>query len=698
MSKHCSLCGNEIKENETVCSFCGPQVSGAAEKPAAAQVPSPIPVPASPAIPSAPTLTPSAAARMIEKHVCSGCKKEYHDGTKFCPECGGKIELVQVSVPAPAPAPGTFLPGKMVTKHICSGCGREYPNGGKFCPECGGKIEEKTIEEKSDVIVKIVKEKKIVCSGCGREYPNGGKFCPECGGKIGEKEFEKQAFFRIREIKKIVCSGCGREYPSGGKFCPECGGKIAETTVQEEIPVKIREVTKHICSGCGREYPNGGKFCPECGGKIEEKTFQVPDDDGSDTKSARKDNEKAAVKKTAPTGSPEEIERCKKENTYDAWCRIGHIYQKGDGVPVDMGKALEAYRTAASMNECHGGEYSENGYAECYIGYFYKSGNQVPKDIDAAAKWFRIATDCGNEYAEAELEKYIEDKEFHNQYSDLIEFYKQENDYDAWCKIGHIYQKGFGDVRMDMSKALEAYRKAAALNDYDEETEEYPEDGYAECYLGYFHKSGNCVPKDIQKARKWFQIAADCGNEYGQYALNTLHNQSCECSRKGNVERDNQKNYPAALEWYKKALELDPGYDWPKFNIGYCYMNGYGVNKDGVRAIEWYEKADNYTSWGWIGYMYQYGCSSVAKNISKSLEAYGKAVSMNKPNNYGSYQENGWVERQLGLIYKNGDGISQDMEKAVKWFKIAAKCRDKPAQEELSKLGYRNNGNGDWIK
>ena len=91
------------KENETVCSFCRTKISGAAEKPAAAQVPSPIPVPASPAIPSAPTLTPPAAARMIEKHVCSGCKKEYHDGTKFCPECGGKIELVQVSVPAPAP-------------------------------------------------------------------------------------------------------------------------------------------------------------------------------------------------------------------------------------------------------------------------------------------------------------------------------------------------------------------------------------------------------------------------------------------------------------------------------------------------------------------------------------------------------------------------------------------------------------------
>ena len=664
MSKLCSICGYEVKENETVCSGCGGSVSG-------------------------------AASQMIEKHVCSGCKKEYHDGTKFCPECGGKIELVQESVPAAAaPAPVTFLPGKIVKKHVCSGCGKEYPNGGKFCSECGGRIEEKTIEEKSDIIIRIVKEKKIVCSGCGREYPNGGKFCPECGGKIGEKEFDKEAFFQIREVKKICCSGCGREYPNGGKFCPECGGKIGETTVREEIPVKLREVKKNICARCGKEYPNGGKFCPECGGRIEEKIFREKASDDVPAAAPKKEEKAAAPKKEAdPRQAAETIERCKKENTYDSWCRIGHIYQKGDGVPVDMGKALEAYRTAASMNEFQDGEYSESGYAECYIGYFYKSGNCVPKDVDAAAKWFKIASDCGNEYGEAELDRYIDDKECNGQYSDLIEFYKKDGSYDSWCKIGHIYQKGFGDVPLDMEKALEAYRKAAALNDYDEEAEEYPEDGYAECYIGFFYKSGNCVPKDLAKAREWFQIAADCGNEYGESALGTLRNAAVECNRNGNTARDNTKNYPAALEWYRKALELDPDYSWPKFNIGFCYIKGYGVKLDGVKALKWFESANNYCSWGWIGSIYRDGIGGISKDISKALEAFGKAVSMNN----GS--EGGWAECFLGYIYERGTGgIPANMEKAVKWFQIAAKYGDKDAQEKLTKLGYSRSGSGEWVK
>ena len=315
----------------------------------------------------------------------------------------------------------------------------------------------------------------------------------------------------------------------------------------------------------------------------------------------------------------------------------------------------------------------------------------MPKDIDTAVKWFKIAADCGNEYGEKELESYIEEMELDDQYSDLIEFYKKDGSYDSWCQIGHIYQKGFGDVPVDMNKALEAYRKAAALNDYDEATEEYPEDGYAECYLGYFHKSGNCVPKDIAKARKWFKISADCGNKYGEYALNTLRHAADQCNRNGNLERD-RKNYPAALDWYKKALELNPDASWPKHNIGYCYMKGYGVKQDGVKAVEWFEKANNYSAWAWIGQIYRDGLGVISKDISKSLEAYGKAVSMN-----GYYSEEGFAECAIGYIYKNGIGVSQDMEKAVRWFKLGAKCGDKYAQEELTKMGYRNNG-GEWVK
>ena len=54
----------------------------------------------------------------------------------------------------------------------CPGCQAMIKKGSKFCPECGQKIE--------------VVEKKRFCTGCGKPIKGDAKFCPECGTKIGE--------------------------------------------------------------------------------------------------------------------------------------------------------------------------------------------------------------------------------------------------------------------------------------------------------------------------------------------------------------------------------------------------------------------------------------------------------------------------------------------------------------------------------
>ena len=70
-----------------------------------------------------------------------------------------------VSTPvAPATPAGELMP--------CPNCQSMIKQGSKFCPECGQKIE--------------VAEKKRFCTGCGKQVEGGVKFCPECGTKIGE--------------------------------------------------------------------------------------------------------------------------------------------------------------------------------------------------------------------------------------------------------------------------------------------------------------------------------------------------------------------------------------------------------------------------------------------------------------------------------------------------------------------------------
>jgi membrane protease subunit (stomatin/prohibitin family) len=83
-------------------------------------------------------------AQMI---ACPGCGKPNPAGTKFCGDCGGKMEVAMVP---------------------CVKCGATLREGAKFCNECGSKQE------------------KIKCTGCQADLPGGAKFCNECGTKAPE--------------------------------------------------------------------------------------------------------------------------------------------------------------------------------------------------------------------------------------------------------------------------------------------------------------------------------------------------------------------------------------------------------------------------------------------------------------------------------------------------------------------------------
>ncbi len=82
------------------------------------------------------------AAAMI---ACPTCGKPNAAGTKFCGDCGGKMEVAKVP---------------------CVKCGAELREGAKFCSECGSSQE------------------KQKCANCQAELNAGAKFCNECGTKV----------------------------------------------------------------------------------------------------------------------------------------------------------------------------------------------------------------------------------------------------------------------------------------------------------------------------------------------------------------------------------------------------------------------------------------------------------------------------------------------------------------------------------
>lgn len=78
---------------------------------------------------------------------CPKCGAQIPAGSKFCMECGEKIEAQQPK-----------------DKIVCPQCGKSIEQG-KFCPECGQKLE-------------------VTCPNCGKTLAGGSKFCPECGEKL----------------------------------------------------------------------------------------------------------------------------------------------------------------------------------------------------------------------------------------------------------------------------------------------------------------------------------------------------------------------------------------------------------------------------------------------------------------------------------------------------------------------------------
>ena len=83
---------------------------------------------------------------------------------------------------------------------------------------------------------------------------------------------------------------------------------------------------------------------------------------------------------------------------------------------------------------------------------------------------------------------------------------------------------------------------------------------------------------------------------------------------------------PAEVAAYRKAAEQ--GDAKAQYNLGVCYANGDGVQKDLTQAVFWYRKA----------------------------------------------AEQGHAEAQynLGVCYYNGDGVQKDLAQAVFWLRKAA--------------------------
>ena len=137
----------------------------------------------------------------------------------------------------------------------------------------------------------------------------------------------------------------------------------------------------------------------------------------------------------------------------------------------------------------------------------------------------------------------------------------------------------------------------------------------------------------------------------------------------------------ASLRQHQKAFLLfmqasERGHPLAQFNLGLCYENGKGVEKDLTKAVECYKNA---TAQGQAGAMYNLallymeGEGGLSKDPQQAVELLKEAA------------ENGLCKAQsfLGVYFADESSSHCDYEKAVPYLKMAAAKSDSSAEYNL---------------
>ena len=161
------------------------------------------------------------------------------------------------------------------------------------------------------------------------------------------------------------------------------------------------------------------------------------------------------------------------------------------------------------------------------------------------------------------------------------------------------------------------------------------------------------------------------------------------------------KDEAKAAAWFEKACSLNSGEGCGE--LGVLYALGTGVLKDDAKAVELYEKACSLNSGvGCIdlGNRYEIG-TGVLKDEAKAAELYEKACRLAPAHSQpippslqgqGLVNPNGMVCARLGLLYRDGIGVTKDDAKAAELFEKACSLNQGQSCALLGLLYHNGTG------
>lgn len=151
-------------------------------------------------------------------------------------------------------------------------------------------------------------------------------------------------------------------------------------------------------------------------------------------------------------------------------------------------------------------------FAQFQLGTMYEHGEGVGVDIDRAIFWYELAANQGYVDAQFNLGNIFQTKRKHDKKSAFwFEQAAEQGDKEAQFNIAVNYHQGIG-VKKDLQKSF-IWMEKAAIKDF----------ANAQYNLGVFYADGIQVKKNPKEAITWFLRAAEQGEPNAQFELGKMY-------------------------------------------------------------------------------------------------------------------------------------------------------------------------------
>lgn len=357
---------------------------------------------------------------------------------------------------------------------------------------------------------------------------------------------------------------------------------------------------------------------------------------------------------------------------------LGMCYQLGRGVVRDSVDAVRLYKKSikegnSALLEQRSKNASRSSFDAMLIGDCYEQGIGVKKDYLKAAEFYALAASMGS--------------------------------VDGMRQSGLCYLNG-----KEPTKALPYFEKGANKSDMP-----------CEYWAGKMLLGGMGVPANEQQAVVYLLKAAEGGMAAAQTEIGTLYAEG----------RGVTKNETQAVEWYRKSAYQ--GHPKGMWNYGNALKDGLGLAQDYDQALFWMSEAtplgfqrafknmiarlDSMGTDPFLHYVIGMKLYLVEgkmeeasvhfKRVEKAKIVEGKIMQMvilaskrnDKPNAKKAVKEleklapsNSEAAFYLATLYETGNGVVQDMKKALELYRHASNMDYGKAQSYLGDIYYEGRG------